>query len=526
MFRSSIRRTVLTAMMLCALLATSVSIAHAGPQDMDFPPLPGIEGIITSPGDTTTNPLYPWGPFANATITLPLAEDSGPGYELSWWRDGWGSSLFPHYSLFRAFGESNAHALGLIYTVDRFPGTVIDTSTPEAYYQLGATPNVSDRFTPLYLDIRGIYAGGPATPPVPGANLGYEGRWFLHYVWYDSGRFANTTIHIPLGIDVTPPAPVSKLVARPYKAYTGATGPNVWFAEERCDIQWENKQYDSLSGTGIYEIWVNGVLHDSRLWSLGHTYTNVTLEDDVIKPGSNKIDIVAVDRAGNRSLPTTTYFKSDPDEPTISILTPKRDSLVPRTSTFAVDAKDLGGVRNVRFFIDGKLVHTATKAPYSVPLNLATYANGKHTFSATVTDMFGRQASASTTFNLDKTPVAISNVSFGPNPFYPIIREGYKDNMVVNFRLSEPASMQLIVRSPDNEVWATRSGSRAAGAASMVWDGAGPDGFVAPVNATYTWRLRAADRAGNVTWSPTYSVLIRNYELIRVAPNAVRVVAR
>jgi len=520
-FRTN-RKIAVTSIFTClVLLATAVPVG-AAQRHMDLPPVPAQ--VDTKPGYSPTNPQYPLGPFRSTALTVPHSDDSGPGFEMSWWRDGWGNNPFPLFNLYRATADNPAHVLGMIYTVDRLPGTQVETATPQNYYQLAADLEDTTMFTPLFLDIAGIQAAALPTLPA-GATFSHEGRWYLHYRWYDSSRHSAVTVNIPFGIDVTPPRPLENLVAIPHVRYTGPSGRDVWFDTQRANIRWADVEYDQLSGTALYEITVNGRLHPARLFHLDHVATSLMLEDDVIRPGRNRIEVRAVDRATNRSAPQVVYFNSDPDTPTISVSAPRANALVPAISTFSVVASDAAGIRDVRFHIDGNLVHTDTSAPYSARLDLRAFPNGARKFSATVTDMFGRQVTQQVPFVLDKTPPVISRFSFGPTPFFPIIRDGIRDNMVARATISERAHVQLIVYSATGAIWATRSANFPAGSVAIAWNGRGPNNS-APVPGRYTFRFRVTDPAGNVTWGPLHSVHIRNFELVRVGPNAVRVVPR
>ncbi len=492
---------------------------------MDEAPEAGVPTYDTRPGYSPTNPQFPWGPFRHTALDLPATGDKGPAYEASWWRNGWGNDVFPRFDLYRATGSNPPFALGLIYTVDRSPDTQIDASNPAAYYQLGATLGNDQRMPPLFLDIRGIQMSQPVTL-APGATKPFEGRWYLHYRWYDWERHGAVTINIPFGVDVTPPSAVATLVAVPHKGFTGPIGKDGWSAARRADVQWADIEYDTLSGTVMYEVTVNGGVHPSSIFHLDHVHTNLTIENDVLMPGRNKIEVRAIDRANNKSDPSVTYFNSDPDTPTISVTAPLAGALVPARSTFSVVASDAAGIRDVKFKIDGELVHTDISAPYSAQLDLSRFANGTRVFSATVTDMLGRQVTTTRSFVLDKTFPVISNLTFGPTPFFPIIRDGNRDNMTVRCTISERAAVQLVVYNANGTIRATRSGNFAPGAVAIAWNGRGNGAADAPVPGRYTFRLRVQDPAGNVTWGPVRTVVIQNFELVRVGPNAVRSVPR
>ncbi len=509
MLRTRIRRTVafVVATSIAMVLTTSPVFAYS-PEAINNWPSPTL-------GSSSTNPI----------------DGTDPDV---WWRYGWGNTLHPQFKLNLPEGttidrnEDGLFVLGIYYTVDRDPFTQINRDFLERYYNASDSSGSWMNHT---LDVNGILQSDPVNlaETYPGARVPIEGVWWFHWSFYDNYQVATTTVSAPFGIDLTPPLPVSRLVAKPSSGYTGPTG-DVWFAQNRAKIEWEDKEYDALSGVALYEILLNDEVLERQdgkpayVYHLGHTRRDITIED--LPSGRNKIQVRAVDRATNRSDPVTTYFQVDTEPPTLSIVRPKADAWVPARSTFSVNAEDDAGVRNVKFYIDGTLVGTLTKAPYSAELDLRDYANGRHSFTVKVTDMFGREVSKSVSFLLDKTPPVISQISQSPEPFYPIIREGYKDNVNVRFHVSEAVNAYLHIYGSDGALYTSRSAPRGPGWATLTWDGADSLGSVLPESMTYTYRLQAIDQAGNQAWTSPRVTTVRNYEIIRVAPNAVRVEPR
>jgi len=344
---------------------------------------------------------------------------------------------------------------------------------------------------------------------------------------------SNTTLNIPFGIDQTPPLPVSKLSAVPYVGYAGPAG--AWQPNSRVVVAWEDKEYDALAGAAAYEIWLNDKLvtddadveYPEYVYHIGPAYTSFTIEN--LPPGKNKIAVKVVDRATNVGPAVATYFYSDPDVPKIAITSPVDNGLVPRNAVFAANATDGGGIQYVKFYLDGGLVGTDSSAPYSMSKDMAAYANGTHTLLVTTRDMYGREVSDSHKFTLDKTPPSISSMVDSPDVFYPYIQDGYKDYTTISFYTDEPGYAYVYIYTPDGVARAGRSTPvNAAGVHSVRWDGTyniTPD-YDFGRNWTFSYRVVMVDRAGNKTTSGKGYVTTRDYELVRVAPNAVRVIER
>src|SRR5439155_2865271 len=78
------------------------------------------------------------------------------------------------------------------------------------------------------------------------------------------------------------------------------------------------------------------------------------------------------------------------------------------TITLAGNASDNVGVTKVEFYCDGSvIVGTDTSAPYSVPCNTTTMANGSHSFYCKAYDAAGNYTTS------PSTAVTVSNTSTG-----------------------------------------------------------------------------------------------------------------
>ncbi len=489
-------------------------------------PLSAFAGILDPPTETPSS-------------------STNPGVGTAWWRVSpatqdsvlytqvpWGNSLYPDLNIpgpdgtaviGGSLGDSEL-ILGLMYRFRRahspFDPMVGGFDQTSVDYIWGYS--VVDGGIHTTYDVLGRYSIDPLqyTATVSGQRLPYEGVWTLDYSFIGTGTIS-PSYPMNFGIDVTPPLAVTKATVKPYPTYVGPTG--VWFPQTYGVAMWEDKEYDALAGVGAYEVKVNGTPLADYVYHGPLTYTEASLEK--LTPGKNTITITPIDRATNRGPSVSTYFYSDPDVPQLSITTPSADKgLVPRYATFAANATDGAGIQYVQFYLDGSLIGTDKTAPYSVSKDMVAYATGTHSLTCKTKDMYGREVSVTRTFTLDKTPPSLGAVSDGPDPFYPMITDAYKDELYVSFYVKESVSTCLYVYKANGAVYASRLASRGPGLAKIIWDGKGNDGTKSV--GTFRYRVVIKDAAGNLTWSPNLYTTIRDYELVRVAPNAVKVVPR
>lgn len=477
------------------------------------------------------------GPTAQAfgalnDIPMPLGVSStnpnDPTDPEVWWRRdpvngwGWGNSTHPQFEINTPEVPETEHVLGFIYEVDRNATGDLDESRPGEYSH---SPAPNGTIIEGSLDIPGIWAYPPAggwPPMTPGARFGYEGMWYMHMNFYSNAAVATRTIDFGFGIDVTPPAPVRKMAAKPSAAYQGPV--NVWFPTTRAHVTFEDLEYDSLSGTARYHISLNGEEVSSTVLYHGrHVPRSFTIED--LPPGKNVIGLTVEDRATNRSTTETAYYYSDPDEPTVSVLKPASDGVyVPLAATFEAKATDGAGIQWVNFAIDGVDVFTDKTAPYVLAKNMGGYTVGPHTLTVTAKDMYGRTVEARRVFYVDKTYPVLTKVGDSPDPFYPMITDGYKDTANYSFYCSEGGTAVLYIYNADGSLYTSRTKKVGSGSQSITWDGKGTQGI--PATGTWTYRIKVTDVAGNTGTSGTGSTTIRDYEIVRISANAVQIVPR
>lgn len=177
------------------------------------------------------------------------------------------------------------------------------------------------------------------------------------------------------------------------------------------------------------------------------------------------------------------------------------------------------GIDYVNFYLDGLPIATASGEPYRFELDTTAIGEGMHTLTAVAGDGQGHTyTTPDRSFRADNTAPGISGMSATPNPFYPLKRDGYKDNCYFRFRLTEPATAR--VRIYRNGIL-VRTLSRNAGSGwnTVVWDGKLVNGRRYVGN--YAYRVQATDAAGNSRLSGVGYVKIRKYVLVLVAPNKV-----
>ncbi len=501
--RGRVTSVLLTVVMVLAL---TPGIAVGSPND---PPQ----------GTSTTNPSYPTAAFPS-DLALPKPDDSSP-YDLSWWRRSWGNSTSPQFFFDHPDSSTAAGVQGFYYVIDRSADTTLNLADIGSYYQSINPENTT--VAKGIFNIQDVYSGdapsGGWVYPSTGLRYPWEGQWYLHMMWYDTLPVTYATHHLRVGVDVTPPLPPSKVTVRPSVSYTGAT--DIWFSSRRAHVTWEDKTYDALSGTAKYAVYVDGKYVGPK-YQGSHIFQSVTLED--LPGGEHTIAVSAIDRAGNASPKATAIFRTDPDVPTVKITSPSAGGVVGLSATFKATAADEGGVRYVDFAIDGKSVYTDTKAPYEFTKNMSAYSGGGHSVTATVKDMYGRTATATNKFTLDKVAPTVSSVNDTPDPFYPVLDDGYKDTMSVGFWCNEGGTAVLSVYDATGQLYAQRTKTVGSGWQSIVWDGVSKYDRIGV--GTFRYTLSVKDIAGNTTSKGYFTTTINDYELVRIAPNAVKVVPR
>jgi hypothetical protein len=153
--------------------------------------------IVLGGAATSVNALL--NDVPNPVLTSPTNPGSilGAGDTVdTWWREGWGSSPYPEFTLTLPSVMTTPvpeYVLGILYTVDRNPATVIVPGSGGYFI----TARGSGTHLSQVIDLAG--SAGPGNP--------VDGQWYLHYKFYSTMAYATTQIDVPFGIDTAPPSP-------------------------------------------------------------------------------------------------------------------------------------------------------------------------------------------------------------------------------------------------------------------------------------------------------------------------------
>lgn len=479
--RSTARRT-LAALLVAAFVMAWVPAAYAALEDMPS-------------GTSKTN---------------PNAGDAA-------WREGWGNSLYPEITISNVPSDPGTKTTGFYYSVARGP----IMPDPFVSSHVGVSWDPEGTIVTHDYDITGIYnsLGDADRDYIP--QLGEtihdarEGIWTFGFRFFNDSRVATSAVYVPLGIDLTKPFKVEDFKS-------GVLGPT---ETSRRNFTWTNKEYDELSGGRWYRLFLNDTEKPIAEIPVSPLFPGkATIEH--LEPGVNKVGIQVMDRATNVSDIVWVKETVDPDTPSLSITAPESWAWLNGTKTFSATSVDQACDPKVSFKIDGVLKGTDSAPPYQLSVDTRKLSAGTHLLTVRSTDLKGHFREATRYFRVDNTPIRISSMSVGPNPFYPILHDGYKDTTTMHAYLNEGAN-ELYLEIYDDAGTMIRNYKRTgvgAGSVSMSWDGKSSSGGV--TTGDFWYRFVAKDRAGNWTKTGMGSVIIRDYEIVRVGPDEVRVVPR
>lgn len=460
------------------------------------------------------------------------------------WRAGWGNDPLALFTFNVPQPDDDQPAIIIArYALSRPGGLVWPPVNPEdpAYNSVGVTRSTWD----LPVDMIGAVTNpgpffGPNTPP-PGAARPYEGPFELGWLYSAMGVPMASPGLIRFGLDMTPPAKVTQAMAIPVIPSDMPVAGVL--TQSRVHFKWEDKLYDTLAGVGYFELFIDGEPYllepDSkvsrRVYDLKEHFPGLgtpiatprmmTVED--LPAGKHTFQIRAVDRATNEGpLSDPIELTVDPDIPDITIDWPSvNGQVVGAKPTFIATVKDLGGVASVQFYVDGVLRATDTASPYQATVDLSAFASGSsHSLKVVARDIGGRTNEAVKTFVIDKTAPRLSIVSVGSNPFYPRLRDGYRDNYTVRFRSSEPATATLTIKNSKGKTIRTLSKKVPAGTSRIIWNGKDSGGAVR--SGSYRWYLTLTDTPGNRSVTRSGRTAIRTYQIKRLSSGSVRIIQR
>src|SRR5262245_18001628 len=187
--------------------------------------------------------------------------------------------------------------------------------------------------------------------------------------------------------------------------------------------------------------------------------------------------------------PVAAQSSADVTAPSITITSPTTGERVSRNVTVTAAASDAVGVRSVTFMVDGAVIGTDTKAPYSVRWNTRDAADGSHTLSAQARDAAGNVGtSAPVTVTVGADTAAGDTTA----PTVSITSPAGGAQVTGTVSVAASASDAVGVTSVRFFVDGSLIGTGTSAPYSVNWNTSGV------AAGTHTLRAEARDAAGNV----------------------------
>lgn len=260
----------------------------------------------------------------------------------------------------------------------------------------------------------------------------------------------------------------------------------------------------SASVTIIGALAVRGVQFTLNGVNLGAEDTtapySISWNTRTVANGTYTLTAIARDLVGLRlftSDPITVTVFNDTTAPSVAITSPSAGATVSGATTIGATASDNVGVAGVQFRVDGANFGAEdTSAPYSMPWNTATAANGAHTITAVARDAAGNVATAAITVTVsnDGTPPSVAIAAPAPGAALrgtANVTANASDNVGVagvQFRLDGANLGAEDTSAPYTVAWNTTTAG----------------------NGAHTLTAVARDAAGNVTTSSAVAVTVDN----------------
>ena len=129
------------------------------------------------------------------------------------------------------------------------------------------------------------------------------------------------------------------------------------------------------------------------------------------------------------------------------------------------------------------------------------------------------------TVTLDKAPLTISSFSRNYATFYPIKRDKYYDNLTISFYASKACSARVLITNSAGALVRSISKSAGTGKSSVTWDGKWAHDNKAHIG-TYYIQVTASDSSGNTYTTGKLKTVIRNYQVVKLSHNRVKIIKR
>jgi YVTN family beta-propeller protein len=190
--------------------------------------------------------------------------------------------------------------------------------------------------------------------------------------------------------------------------------------------------------------------------------------------------------------------QSDTAAPTVSITSPAAGERVGRNVNISATASDAGGVKTVTFKVDGVVVGTDAKPPYSVRWNSKDAAEGSHTLHAEARDGAGNVGTSAPVTVIVGSATATDKTA----PTVSITSPAGGAQVTGTVALSAAASDDVGVTAVTFLVDGTAIGTDTSSPYGASWNSA------AAAAGSHTLRAEARDAAGNVGTSATVTVAV------------------
>ena len=177
---------------------------------------------------------------------------------------------------------------------------------------------------------------------------------------------------------------------------------------------------------------------------------------------------------------------ADTTPPSVSITSPAAGQQVARNVTISASASDAVGVTSVTFKVDGAIIGTDSKPPYSVRWNTRDAADGSHTLRAEARDAAGNVGTSAPVAVTDRVPTDTTAPTVSITS--PAAGATVTGTVAVAATASDAVGVASVTFLVDAAVIATDTSSPY----SVNWDTS------AVAAGSHTLRAEARDAAGNV----------------------------
>jgi YVTN family beta-propeller protein len=187
---------------------------------------------------------------------------------------------------------------------------------------------------------------------------------------------------------------------------------------------------------------------------------------------------------------------ADTTPPSVSITSPAAGQQLSRNATISASASDAVGVTSVTFKVDGAVIGTDSKAPYSARWNTRGAADGLHTLQAEARDAAGNTATSAPVVVRIGSPA--DTIAPAVSITSPAAGATVSGTVAVAATVSDAAGIASVTFLADGVVIATDTTSPF----SANWNAS------AVANGSHTLRAEARDVAGNVGTSAPVAVTV------------------